>query len=510
MPICPSCGKTFSGFSFGSEPATECNDCRRAKPTVAAASQAANPRVISSNAAIAAGRTPIATYTLVGLNLLVYLAMGFSGASWTDPNIMDAVRWGADFGPVTLSGEWWRLFTSTFVHFGIIHIGFNMWCLWDLGRALEFLMGRRAFVVTYVVCGLTASMVSVAWDPWRVSAGASGAIFGVAGAFVSYLYFKKTPIPQQVVHQKLKSLGIFIAYNLFYGMRSGVDNSAHLGGLVAGLVLGAIFPPMVRALTTPATEPSPLDTGSSQDSRNTRIAATVALASVVVLGLAATRLRSANAAAVHYGSGVRAARAGHLDQASRELQAAVKADPKGLYALALLGQVELERGDPRAAISPLESAISLDADDVELENNLALAYLGAGRFLEANGEMGMAFTHNKKTYSKGFFVQGVAEDREGRLTIAEQHLREALQPDPKFYQALDALAQVEAEEGQLDQARQSYADALKIRPDDPVASANVAVLKVQGSAQVKASDLAPISIPYATLLVKSPAWPYYP
>jgi len=182
----------------------------------------------------------------VDTNILVYAAMGLSGVSWTDPSIEHAIKWGADFGPFTLSGEWWRILTSTFVHFGIIHIALNMWCLWSLGRSLEIFMGQKAFAVTYLLSGLGASLTSIAWNPWRVSAGASGTIFGIAGAFVSYLYLKKVSIDRGLVKQQLKSLLIFIGYNLLYGAAGNVDNSAHLGGLVSGLILGALVPPLFQ------------------------------------------------------------------------------------------------------------------------------------------------------------------------------------------------------------------------------------------------------------------------
>jgi rhomboid protease GluP len=101
------------------------------------------------------------TYAIIAANVVVYVAMGLSGVSWTRPSIPDAIRWGADFGPLSLDGQWWRLFTSTFVHFGILHIAFNMWCLLDLGRSLEFVMGRKAFAATYFVSGIAASTVSL-------------------------------------------------------------------------------------------------------------------------------------------------------------------------------------------------------------------------------------------------------------------------------------------------------------------------------------------------------------
>src|SRR4029077_6214816 len=119
--------------------------------------------------------------------------------------------------------EWWRLFTCMFVHFGIIHIALNMWCLWNLGQALEPLMGGKIFTAMYVASGIAASIVSEAWNPWRISAGASGAIFGVAGAYVSFLMLKKTPFDRASARKNLQSLGIFIFYNLIYGLAGATD-----------------------------------------------------------------------------------------------------------------------------------------------------------------------------------------------------------------------------------------------------------------------------------------------
>ncbi len=512
MPTCPSCGKPFSGFSIGASPATECRDCRKAK-----ALAAQTPQIVTefpNQTVKAVVRQPIVTLTIVGLNVLVYVAMGLSGASWTDPSITHAIRWGADFGPLTLNGQWWRLFTSTFVHFGIVHIGFNMWCLWDLGRWLEFLMGRKAFIVTYVVSGIAASMVSLAWDPWRVSAGASGAIFGVAGAFVSYLYLKKTPIDRSVVQKKLRSLGIFIAYNLFYGLRSGVDNSAHLGGLVAGVILGAVFPSLIRAAAGPdaAGQPSALvESASSTESNQTRTAAKVAVWSLLLLGAGAVRLYSVNVPTALYGKAISQVKAGHIDQGIIALQQAVKLKPTFLLGYALLGELEVEQSRAEEAIPVLEQALTLAPNAYDLQHNLALAYLGAGRSAKAAAEIAQALQNEKDDLWRGHFILAVAELETGNSQVAAVSLQGVVEEQPGFYEAQDWLALAYFEQGKPDAARAAYSAALKNRPEDAVASAGLRLIESDPKQLRPApSQFGTIALPYSKLVLKSDVWPLFP
>jgi membrane associated rhomboid family serine protease/Flp pilus assembly protein TadD len=516
MPTCPSCGKQFSGFSIGTSPATECSDCRKAKAQALAAQTPQNIAELPNQAVKAVVRQPVVTLTIVGLNVLVYVAMGLSGASWTDPSITHAIRWGADFGPLTLNGQWWRLFTSTFVHFGIVHIGFNMWCLWDLGRSLEFLMGRKAFIVTYVVSGIAASMVSLAWDPWRVSAGASGAIFGVAGAFVSYLYLKKTPIDRSVVQKKLRSLGIFIAYNLFYGLRSGVDNSAHLGGLVAGLILGTVFPSIIRAAAAAgpdaAGQPAMLvESASSTESNQTRIAAKVAFWSALLLVAGAVRLHAVNIPTALYGKAISQVTAGHIDQGIMALQQAVKLKPTFLLGYALLGELEVEQSRAEGAIPVLEEALTLAPNAYDLQHNLALAYLGAGRPREAAAEISQALNSEKDDTWRGQFILGVAEEKTGNSKTAAENLQKVVQAQPDFCEAQDWLAFAYLEQGRPDAARAAYGTALKSRPNDIVASSGLSLLQSsQKQTQLPPSQLAAIALPYSKLVMKSDVWPLFP
>ncbi len=186
------------------------------------------------------------TYGIIAINILVFTLMVFDGAGIMETNTLIHIKWGANYGPLTLSGDYWRLLTSTFIHFGIIHVLMNMYCLYTIGIYLEPMLGKVKYITAYLATGILASVVSLWWhtEP-TVSAGASGAVFGMYGLFLALL--TTDLIPKSVRDALLKSIGIFIIYNLAYGMKSGVDNSAHVGGLVSGFVLGYLYVIAIRA-----------------------------------------------------------------------------------------------------------------------------------------------------------------------------------------------------------------------------------------------------------------------
>ncbi|HKE34380.1 MAG TPA: rhomboid family intramembrane serine protease [Candidatus Acidoferrum sp.] len=219
------------------------------------------------------------TIGLIAANTLVLAIMVLRGASLFLPTPQQAIAFGADFGPLTLNGQWWRLVTSMFVHFGIIHIGLNMWCLWNLGRAAEILMGRFSYLLAYFASGIFGSIAGVYWQPMAAGAGASGAIFGMAGALFTFVYRKKTPAHLQINKKMLSSLGTFIFYNLVIGASiPGISNAAHVGGLVMGAVVGALLPAA----------------SASESARRTRLSLVVAFcaASLFASAVAAKHLRS--------------------------------------------------------------------------------------------------------------------------------------------------------------------------------------------------------------------------
>jgi rhomboid protease GluP len=246
MANCITCGRQLAPSSFG-EHTEVCPACRAsAIDAQTGYAPAPAPRAAARN------RPPVTTI-LIGICTAVYVGMVLSGVSPTEPSIRDLLTWGADAGPFTLHGQLWRALTSNYVHAGIFHIGFDMWALWNLGSLAEKIFDRWTYFLTYTACGLAGSAASLWWRPMSVSVGASGAIFGVAGALIAALYLGKLPVPPTALRGTLKSLLGFAAFNLFFGsVVPGIDNSAHIGGFLCGLAIGAAMakhlmaPPAVR------------------------------------------------------------------------------------------------------------------------------------------------------------------------------------------------------------------------------------------------------------------------
>ena len=197
-----------------------------------------------------AGRTCLATYTLIGANVILFVAAALGGAGVVIANPEVLQTWGTNYGPLTTHGEWWRLLSSTFLHFGILHLALNMWALFVGGRLAERLFGTAAFVLIYLTAGIAGSLGSLLWNPAINSAGASGAIFGVYGAMLAFFLRKDSSIPMSIVQQQRASGLVFIGFNLLNGFsHQGIDNAAHIGGLAAGFTMGLV---MARPLSPQA------------------------------------------------------------------------------------------------------------------------------------------------------------------------------------------------------------------------------------------------------------------
>jgi rhomboid protease GluP len=213
-----------------------CRDCRAKTGVIVPSDEtvASRPPVRNSNPFLL-------TQIIVGFNVLVFVAMVASGVSPMAPSLQQLVTWGANFAPLSLGPQPWRVLASNYVHIGLLHIFFNTWCLWNLGRLAERVFDRWTYLLVYTASGIGGSLSSLWWHPRGIGAGASGAIFGLAGALIAVLYLGNLPIAKEALKPTLKSLISFAAYNLFFGLVPGIDNAAHLGGLAAGLGLGAVL-----------------------------------------------------------------------------------------------------------------------------------------------------------------------------------------------------------------------------------------------------------------------------
>lgn len=181
-----------------------------------------------------------ATIFLIILNVLVFLVSESAGSS---QDVMHMLDLGAAYTPlITENGEVYRLFTSMFLHFGISHLMNNMLVLFVLGSRLERAVGKLRFLAVYLFGGTAANIISMFLElktgEYSVSAGASGAVFAVMGAMIYIVLRNRGRLEDLTVRQIL----IMAAFSLYFGFTStGVDNAAHVGGLLAGLILAVLL-----------------------------------------------------------------------------------------------------------------------------------------------------------------------------------------------------------------------------------------------------------------------------
>jgi rhomboid protease GluP len=302
----------------------------------------------------------LATYVAtVDVNaVLIAISKGFSN------QISD--HFGANYGPYTLSGDWWRLFTYMFLHGGAMHIFFNMWCLWDLGQLCESLYGRWTYAAIYLITGVSGGLASVAWNPGVRSVGASAAIFGLAGALAASFYLGEFSLPSIAIRGTLRSLAFFIGFNVLFGFGyniflggnySGIDNAAHIGGLVSGAALGALI--------------AKLAPQSDALLRRATIVGVVALA-VFAAGLGVRQWR---------GGPMRMARAFQETRGDRvaQLQAIIKQSPNLVQAHSALAQAYLASGRYPEAKAELKRVIELQPGNIAARFDLGFLYLSEQR-----------------------------------------------------------------------------------------------------------------------------------
>jgi rhomboid protease GluP len=239
MANCIRCGRQLPGLTFGKK---ICQWCVLHEAAQRGELPDDAPQTVMPTPWVRRESSIGLTQIILGINVAVFLGMVLAGSTVMDFPVRERLQWGANAGALTMSGEWWRLLTNVFVHGGLLHIAFNMWCLWNLGALCESLYGRWTYAAIYVICGVGASLASAAWHPYVPSVGASGAIFGLAGALITAFKLGEFSVPRAALSGTMRSLGAFVVYNLIFGFAlPGIDNTAHIGGLITGLIVGALL-----------------------------------------------------------------------------------------------------------------------------------------------------------------------------------------------------------------------------------------------------------------------------
>jgi rhomboid protease GluP len=308
---------------------------------------------------------PVVTWILLAAILVVFGLETLAGGS-TNTEVL--VRLGAKVTPLIVAGEYWRLFTAMFLHIGVFHLFFNSYALFAIGTELERVFGPLRFTLVYVLSGLAGSLASYAFS-YTLSAGASGAIFGVIGALAAFFLLHRERLGAWG-RARLGNIAFLIALNLFLGFtRPGIDNLGHIGGLVGGLRLGWALAPRYR-----------LDAarGTVIDRNGPARYAPALLAGVLVLvgGTALATQAHRDDPRLHLSRGQEALQREAWEEATVELEQALAKDPSlaDVSTYFYLGLAYNQLDQPEQAAEAYEAGLALDPADGPSHWNLALTY----------------------------------------------------------------------------------------------------------------------------------------
>lgn len=180
-----------------------------------------------------------ATSLILDINILVFIVMAIVGVHILYPNGLELLEWGANRRSETMGGDWWRLVSNMFVHGGLMHLILNIYGLTLAAIFVEPILGRNKYFILYGVSGVCGSIASIVWYENTISVGASGAIFGLYGAILALLF--TNAFPKEGKSGILTMIGVYVVINLLWGLTGGIDNAAHIGGLLSGALTGLVL-----------------------------------------------------------------------------------------------------------------------------------------------------------------------------------------------------------------------------------------------------------------------------
>ncbi len=444
MAQCIRCGRALSGFTFGKK---ICAWCKQHEAAQRGEDLEYQP-VMATPWRRREAMPMLITQAIFGVNVAVFIGMLLSGSSLMSSSGANLLAWGANFGPYTLTGQWWRLLTSCFVHIGIIHIGFNMWCLWELGGMAERLYGRTTFACVYLLCGISGSLGSLLWHRTPIiSAGASGAIFGLAGAVIASLKLGEFP-PGSMVRSTMQSLIAFVGYNVVFGAFSGMtDNACHFGGLAAGAVLGALI-----AKVSPGPRLLP------------RLGVMALVA--VVLGGEAFALQHSRAYPYYLMRASEQIENGKIDAAAASYEAALKLRPGSAGAIHYrLAQAYWEKKDMAGVERELQKVLEAEPNDEQVLNDLGDVRLEQHRSEDARRSFQQMLAVNPRS-AEAHAGLGAVAFAEGNFTAALQEYEQAAELNPRLPGIYGKQGECRMQLKQYDEAILAFRKEIAANGDD--------------------------------------------
>jgi membrane associated rhomboid family serine protease len=412
VATCAQCGAVFASAP-GETPAL-CPECAA---KVAPARQ-------SRWAYYSRGKISLA---LVGICVAAYLATLATGGTLASSDPSKLVQWGANFAPESLGREPWRLVTSMFLHGSIYHLLFNMWALLELGTLTEMIFGRARYAAIYFLAGIGGNLASCWWHPLQPGIGASGAIFGVAGALLIAFWLGQLPLEKKALTRMTANLAVVIVGNLLFGaLVPAIDNTAHVGGLAVGVLITLVL------------------VWRRRDARAPQALGWLVFP-LVALGLtgAAFAARHANQYIFQAEDAEEKIEAHQPDAAIAELLPIVRAHPDLIYAQELLGKAYLDKHDAAAAVAPLEIAYRAHPDDESVLVGLGVAYLGTNRTDDAIELLRTAMRIEPNDADAPYDL-GLAYEKKGDRAAALEMYKRALRLDPQNRAYQEAVERVTA------------------------------------------------------------------
>jgi rhomboid protease GluP len=443
---------------------------------------------------------PVVVVTILALNLGIFFIQTLTGGS---TNTFNLVRLGAQAGAAIENGEYWRFVTAAFLHIGILHLFVNSVCLWQLGTLLEDLYGSTHFGFLYLASGVAGTVTSFFLNefvsPRTVSAGASGAIFGVAAAMLIAGLRYREQIPESLQYAFGAGILPFLGFNLYFGFASsGVDNYAHMGGALAGAVLGAVLHPHqeTRAQTRRAAAGLAglvLICFGFQYRAVVRferdLRAADALFHAGRINEAETMIRSLRHAGTQDArlltlASMVSLRQGKSQDAMRDLREADRIAPRYAPAKIVRGEAMMLAGNPAAAAVAYQQAIRLEPRNASAYSGLGAALLALNRGEEAGTAFREAVRLDPRLASAQYGL-ALTLERQDLFDEAAEAFRKAVVFEPRMLAARHGLARVLLAGGHADEAATELSRILELEPGDELARKTLAELshRTKGSAR---------------------------